>query len=81
MPQVNLKQLDNMFTYHAPKGDQTERYEMIRAAGRALALAILQNTPQSPEQTLAVRDVQRAVMMANCAIATNYDSVWAGVPV
>lgn len=71
MPQINQSTLDNIFTYHAPKGDQTERYQKVRDAAKEFARVILESTPQSPEQTLAVRDVQRAVMMANCAIATN----------
>jgi len=71
MPQINHSTLDHVFTYHTPKSDQAERYEKIRTAAKDFARVILHNTPSSPEQTLAVRDVQRATMMANCAIATN----------
>lgn len=63
--------LDNVFTYHAPHGDQAQRYSLIRETAKGLAAVILANTPASPEQTLALRDVQRAVMMANAAIAIN----------
>jgi len=63
--------LENLFTYHPPKNDQAERYEALRDAGRQFAETIVELTPGSPEQTLAVRDVQRAVMMANAAIACN----------
>lgn len=60
-----------VFTYHAPKGDQQGRYECIRDAAKELANVIIANSPGSAEQTLALRDVQRAVMMANAAIAIN----------
>jgi hypothetical protein len=59
------------FVYHAPHGDQARRYEELRAAGLRMALTVTELTPPSPEQTLALRDVQRAVMMANAAIAIN----------
>lgn len=59
------------FMYHAPKDDQPNRYEAIRAAARNFAEVIATYCPPSPEQTLAIRDVQRACMMANACIACN----------
>lgn len=61
--------LDNLFTYHSPKGDQPERYGRIREAGKALAQTILDCTPASADQTAAIRKVREAVMTANAAIA------------
>ena len=61
--------LDAIFTHHAPKGTQVQRYPDIRDAGKRFAQTILDNTPASAEQTLAVRAVQQAVMWANAAIA------------
>lgn len=63
--------LENLFTYHPPFGTQLERYQALRAAAKRFAEAIIDYTPVSAEQTLAIRDVQRAVMMANAAIALN----------
>lgn len=60
-----------VFTYHAPKGDQQHRYEVLRCKARELADMMLLMTPASAEQTLALRDLQRCVMMANAAIAIN----------
>lgn len=71
MPQINMDTLDKIFGYQLVKGDQQDRYERINAAAKAFAKVILECAPVSPEQTLAIRDVQRARMMANCAIATN----------
>lgn len=63
--------LDNLFTYHPPKGDQVERYAKLREAGKALAQSILDNTPPSADQSAAIRHVREAVMTANAAIACN----------
>jgi hypothetical protein len=61
--------IDNRFTYHAPSGDQSERYERIRAAGKTLALELEHLCPSSPELTRAVNAVDEAVMLANAAVA------------
>lgn len=63
--------VERTFTYHAPKGDQVERYQRIRDDAKRLALTIQECSPASAEQTLALRDIQRGVMMANAAIAIN----------
>lgn len=64
-------QIDSAFTYHPPHGDQAQRYVLIRDAARALATLIAQNTPSSREQSLALTDIENAVMWANAAIARN----------
>lgn len=64
-----------MFTYHAPTGDQPERYTRIRQEGLELAATILRNTPSSADQTAAIRKVREAVMTANAAIALEGSSV------
>ena len=61
--------LVNWFTYHAPAGDQTGRYESIRRAGLDMARVIIAATPSSPDQTVAIRKIREAVMIANAAIA------------
>ena len=66
--QLNLK---NIFTYHAPSGSQVERYAELRAAALAYAETVVRLTPASAEQTLAIRSIQQASMMANAAIAIN----------
>ena len=68
---MTKQEIDNLFTYHAPKGDQTDRYQEIRLSGRALAEAILRYTPASADQTAAIRKVREAVFTANAAIACN----------
>lgn len=68
---VDVKELDRRFTYHAPKGDQPERYTNLRASARLLAVAIVSNTPESREQSLALTHLEDAVFWANAAIARN----------
>lgn len=64
-------QLKNFFTYHAPKGDQAERYAKINAAALEFAKVIRDNTPVCADQTAAICQVREARMMANAAIACN----------
>ena len=63
--------LDNVFCYHAPKGDQQERYIALRTKAKELAALIQASTPASREQSVALTNVQQAVMWANAAIAIN----------
>lgn len=68
MPKLDL---DNIFTYHAPHGTQQERYVAIRDKAKELAALIQKATPESREQSVALTNVQQAVMWANAAIAIN----------
>jgi len=63
--------LENRFTYHAPKGDQVERYALLRSEGLFMAQMIADKTPASREQSLALTHLEEAVMWANAAIARN----------
>ena len=66
---ITKEQLENWFTYHAPDAEDQKAYLAIREAGKALAAAIVENTPSSADQTAAVRKVREAVMTANQARA------------
>ena len=63
--------LDDIYTYHAPKPNQLPRYEALRAAAKQFAALIIASTPQSREQSVALTNVQQSVMWANAAIAIN----------
>ena len=65
------KRLNRDFVYHSPKEDQPQRYEALRAQAKELALKILTLTPPSREQSLALTNLEQAVMFANAAIARN----------
>lgn len=64
-------QVVHNFTYHAPKAGQPERYEALREKAKELAFLILDLTPSSREQSLALTELEYVVMMANAAIARN----------
>lgn len=68
---VAEERIANNFMYHAPKPGQTERYESIREFAKRFALHICQNCPASREQSLALTQLEDAVMWANAAIARN----------
>jgi len=63
------EQIANIFTYHAPKGDQTKHYVTIREAAKSLALTINEICPESREKACAITSIQQAVMWANAAKA------------
>ncbi len=70
MPLENAE-LVRRFTYHAPKGNQTERYTSIREWGLNLAVFINEHCPESREKSLAITNLEQAVMWANASIARN----------
>lgn len=64
-------QIENSFTYHKPVADQPGRYELLRSQAKQLAFLIIDNTPSSLEQSLAITKLEEAIMWANKAIACN----------
>ena len=64
-------EIENRFTYHAPKENQPERYVKLRDKAKELAYAIQALTPPSREQSLAFTNLEQAVFWANAAIARN----------
>lgn len=65
------EQLANRFVYHAPKGDQTDRYAAIRGECLKLAEKIVELTPCSPEQARALNALDEVMFLSNAAIARN----------
>ena len=70
---MTIEEIANNFTYHAPKDDQTKRYEEIRAKGLLFALEVFGSCPESREKSLAMTKIDEAVMWANASIARNED--------
>ena len=56
--------IENIFTYHKPFGTQPERYEHLRAEAKTLARAIMLHCPDSREKSLALTNLQQAIMWA-----------------
>ena len=67
---ITRDDVENWFTYHAPTDTQKAHYTALRDCVKVAASGILNHTPPSAEQTLAIRKLQEAVMWANAAIAT-----------
>jgi len=68
---VMQERLNNDYMYHAPNEDQQNRYIQIRGKAKELATVIVQCTPPSREQSVALTQLDLTVMMANAAIARN----------
>lgn len=66
-----MKDYENAYSYHAPKGDQPDRYEAIRGNAKQLAMLIDMVCPESRERSLAHTKLEEAVMWANASIARN----------
>ena len=63
--------VENNFTYHAPKEGQPAKYEAIRDEAKSLAKRIIHLCPESRERSLALTNLEQAVMWANASIARN----------
>jgi hypothetical protein len=71
MKQANIIRIERDFTYHAPKPGQPERYTALRDKAKELALLIVELTPVSREQSLALTQLEQSVFFANASIARN----------
>jgi hypothetical protein len=63
--------IENNFKYHAPKEGQPEDYQAIRDKAKELAYLLDERCPNSREKSLAMTNLEQAVMWANAAIARN----------
>lgn len=66
---MEAAEIETRFTYHAPVGNQSERYTETRALAKQLAIWIVENTPESREQSLALTKLDEVVFWSNAAIA------------
>ena len=64
-------EIERLFTYHPPKGNQPARYERIRNFAKEFAYVIDQACPESVDKDLAIYILSMAVMAANRSIAVN----------
>jgi len=61
--------IENRFTYHAPKPGQPEQYQKLREHAKSLAYLILDNCPRSREASLALTKLEESIFWANASIA------------
>lgn len=65
------ERLINEFTYHPPFPNQIPRYKALRAMAQTFAVMVVELTPPSREQSLALMKIGEAMMHAHGAIARN----------
>ncbi|MFB0840963.1 Acb2/Tad1 domain-containing protein [Paenibacillus oleatilyticus] len=65
------QQIENNFKYHAPKEGQPAKYDALREKAKELAYLIEELCPASRERSVAMTELETAVMWANAAIARN----------
>jgi len=69
---MTLDDLKNRFNYHKPKDQATcDNHERIRNSCLSLACLIVENTPPTREQSLAITKLEEVMFWANAAIARN----------
>jgi len=70
-PEIELTpdDIEHLFTYHAPRGDQLPAFEAINLATQNFARTIEANIEKSADRTNAVRALQRLRMECNLAVA------------
>ncbi len=66
---VDGKRIENTFTYHTPNDNQIIRYQKLREKAKELAYLIGQVCPDSREKSVALTNVEQAIMWANKSIA------------
>jgi AAA+ ATPase superfamily predicted ATPase len=71
MFETDVNELFNRYSYHAPQGDQVERYARIRDLILQVALECVAMTPPSYEQGRALNALDEAMFLFNAAIARN----------
>lgn len=59
------------FIYHKPTLEQAKRYTYLRMLFRELATEIMERTPPSREQELAILKLEEGMFWTNASIARN----------
>lgn len=73
MPGLSNDDIEKIFTFHPPKDETVAAaHDAVRQIMRSTALSIKELTPDSAEQTTAIRKLQEAMMHANAAIAVHF---------
>ena len=71
---MKYEEIENLFVYHAPSQDMTNKFNLIREAIIMAACAIDTHCPPGADRTAAMRKLKEAHMTANAAIVLNGES-------
>jgi hypothetical protein len=63
------EEIERNFTYHPPGPGQPETYTRLRGKAKELAYLIAELCPAGRERSLALTQLETAVMWANAAVA------------
>ncbi len=66
---MTQEDINNRFTYHAPKEGQPAIYQALREAAKGLAEHINSVCPESREKSLAITELEASIFWANASIA------------
>lgn len=66
---IDPAELQNRFTYHQPKDEDVEKYNLIRSIAWSYATTIDELVPDSREKALAITNLEEVVFWANAGIA------------
>jgi hypothetical protein len=66
---ITEEELVTRFTYHLPELEQIGKYNTLRSTAYELAQLIVELTPESREQALALTKLEECVFWSNGAIA------------
>ncbi len=69
LKQMTKDEMANRYAYHEPKEGQAEKYEAIRNLAKTMAEFVDEVCPESREKSLALTNLEQAVMWANASIA------------
>lgn len=64
-------EIDRNFTYHAPTEESVRKLQDIRNLAKQFAFLINDLTPDSREKSLAISNLEQAVMWANAGVVRN----------
>jgi hypothetical protein len=68
---MDISELIKRFTYHEPTPEKIDTFRDIRQAGFNLVEILNKVLPDSREKSLAITNIEQAVMWANASLARN----------
>ena len=66
---MTREEIERRFTYHKPSANKADTHAMIRAMGQRFAELVNIVCPDGREKSLAITNIEQAVMWANAAVA------------
>lgn len=66
---IHIDEIEKRFTAHPVNEKQVARMENLRSLAQEFAMTIVDDTPESREQSLALTHLEEAMFWANAAIS------------